>query len=74
MNLKGTIHKTLPYLLKPLSWLYGAVTMTRNWLFDKNVLPVEEFDVPVVSVGNLTVGAPQDSTCGVYRRYAFHFI
>lgn len=56
MNLKGTIHKTLPYLLKPLSWLYGAVTMTRNWLFDKNVLPVEEFDVPVVSVGNLTVG------------------
>lgn len=56
MNVKSTLHKTLPYILRPLSWLYGVVTMARNWLFDKNVLPVEEFDVPVVSVGNLTVG------------------
>lgn len=46
----------LPYLLKPLSWIYGVVTGVRNWLFDHKVLPQEEFDVPVVSVGNLTVG------------------
>lgn len=50
------LHKILPYILRPMSWLYGAVTETRNWLFDHNVLPVEEFDVPVVSVGNITVG------------------
>jgi len=36
--------------------MYGGVTVVRNWLFDQNILPVEEFDVPVVSVGNITVG------------------
>lgn len=43
-------------MLKPLSWIYGVVTSLRNWLFDKNVLPVEEFDVPVICVGNLSIG------------------
>ena len=51
-----TSHKILTYILKPLSWIYGAVTGIRNWLFDHKVLPVVEYDVPIVSVGNLTVG------------------
>lgn len=46
----------LHYVLLPLSWLYGMVTGVRNWLFDHNVLPQEEYDVPVITVGNLTVG------------------
>lgn len=50
------IHKILPYILKPLSWVYGAVTDFRNWMFDHKILPQEEFDIPIVSVGNLTVG------------------
>ena len=55
-KMSNLAHKTLPYILKPLSWLYGAVTDVRNWLFDHKVLTVEEFDVPVVSIGNITVG------------------
>ncbi len=54
--MSSSAHKILPYILKPLSWLYEGVTIVRNWLFDHNVLTVEEFDVPVVSVGNITVG------------------
>lgn len=50
------INRILPYVLRPFSWIYGFVTDVRNWLFDHKVLPVEEFDVPVVSIGNLTVG------------------
>lgn len=50
------VHTVLHYVLSPLSWLYGMVTGVRNWLFDHNVLPQEEYDVPVVTVGNLTVG------------------
>ena len=49
-------HQIIKYLLKPLSWIYGAVAETRNWLFDHKVLPQQEFDIPVVSVGNITVG------------------
>lgn len=54
MNIR--IHKILPHILRPLSYVYGAVTGIRNWLFDHHVLTVEEFGVPVVSIGNITVG------------------
>ncbi|MDE6297702.1 MAG: tetraacyldisaccharide 4'-kinase, partial [Muribaculaceae bacterium] len=51
-----TVKKLMTYLLKPLSWLYGGITGLRNWMFDQNILTTEEFDVPVVSVGNIAVG------------------
>jgi tetraacyldisaccharide 4'-kinase len=40
--------------LLPLSWLYGAAVATRNRYYDA-VAP-KKLPVPVVSVGNLTVG------------------
>lgn len=43
-------------LLKPFSWGYGSGVWLRNTAFDLGLLPQEEFDVPVVSVGNITVG------------------
>lgn len=43
-------------MLTPLSWLYGAVTSVRNFLFDKHIIPQHVFDVPVVCVGNISVG------------------
>lgn len=43
-------------LLTPLSWLYGAVTRVRNWLFDSKILTEQEYDIPIIGVGNLTVG------------------
>ena len=43
-------------ILTPFSWLYGAGVWVRNALFGMKVLPQESFDVPVVSVGNITVG------------------
>jgi tetraacyldisaccharide 4'-kinase len=42
--------------LRPVSWLYGGVVTLRNALFDRRVRRAEKLDVPVVSVGNLTVG------------------
>lgn len=43
-------------LLTPLSWLYGAATGVRNWLFDQKILKEQEYKIPIVGVGNLTVG------------------
>ena len=43
-------------LLTPFAWGYGAGVWLRNAAFNIGVLPQEEFDVPVVSVGNITVG------------------
>ena len=46
----------MTYLLTPLSWLFDGVTNVRNRMFDIGMLKMREFDVPVVSVGNITVG------------------
>ena len=43
-------------LLLPLSWLYGAAVAVRNRRYDRGHAPCERASVPVVSVGNLTVG------------------
>ncbi len=42
--------------LWPLGLLYGAVAAVRNWAFDRRLRAVHRLPVPVVSVGNLTVG------------------
>ena len=44
------------WALAPLTCIYRMVIGLRNKLFDWKILPSEEFDIPVVSVGNLTVG------------------
>lgn len=40
----------------PVSWIYGLAVKFRNKLFDWGILKSEEFDIPIISVGNLTVG------------------
>ncbi len=42
--------------LLPLSWCYGLGSRFRNMLFDMGVLKSHAFSVPVISVGNITVG------------------
>ena len=43
-------------VLTPLSWLYGIGVELRNWMFDNGILKQKEYPVPVICVGNLTVG------------------
>lgn len=40
----------------PLAWLYGVGVNFRNKLFDKKILKQHVFDIPIICVGNLTVG------------------
>ena len=42
--------------LKLLSLFYGIVSAIRNELFDLKILPSREFDLPIISIGNITVG------------------
>ena len=47
----------LPSLIAaPMAFLYGMAVRIRHKLFDLKILRSEEFDIPVVCVGNLTVG------------------
>ena len=47
----------IPFLfLYPLSLLYGLGVAVRNMMFDKGILKQHKFNIPVIVVGNLTVG------------------
>lgn len=43
-------------ILRPLGWIYGAVTALRNRRFDRGCAHSSVFPVPVISVGNITAG------------------
>ncbi len=43
-------------VLFPFSFFYWLIVGIRNLLFRLNILSVTEFDLPVISVGNITVG------------------
>ena len=44
------------FILGPLSIIYGTIVGIRNILFNIKVLSSKEFNVPVISIGNITVG------------------
>jgi len=46
----------LNLILLPLSWIYGIIVGFRNMFFNIELLPSESFDLPVISIGNITVG------------------
>ena len=53
--MEGDFIKINEWLL-PLSWIYGLGVRIRNSLFEIGLLKSHSFDVPVISVGNITVG------------------
>lgn len=43
-------------LLSPISFLYGIGVGLRNFMYRKDMIRGIEFDVPVISVGNMSIG------------------
>ena len=48
--------KSFRILLLPFSVLFGIIIIIRNWLYDKNILKSASFGLPLICVGNLSVG------------------
>ncbi|VAW91884.1 Tetraacyldisaccharide 4'-kinase [hydrothermal vent metagenome] len=46
----------ITFFLKPLSWLFCCVVFFRSYLYRFNILKSYKLNVPVIIVGNLTVG------------------
>lgn len=43
-------------MLSPLSAAYGAASWARTFLYDRHILSSYQSSIPVISIGNLTVG------------------
>ncbi|WP_158227833.1 tetraacyldisaccharide 4'-kinase [Estrella lausannensis] len=51
------LHKTAKILLAPLGYLYLAFVSMKNFAYDKKIFkPVAKPAVPLISIGNITVG------------------
>ncbi|MBN2424374.1 MAG: tetraacyldisaccharide 4'-kinase [Calditrichaceae bacterium] len=46
----------LKIIVIPFALLYGLIIEIRNILYDLKIMPITKYAVPVISVGNLTVG------------------
>jgi tetraacyldisaccharide 4'-kinase len=52
----------LKFILYPLALIYGLVVFFRNRFYDLGILKSQDFDIPVISVGNITVGGTGKTT------------
>ena len=53
MNRKNS---NIRFLLLPVALLYSLVIWLRNLLFDWKILPSKKFPIPVICIGNISVG------------------
>lgn len=62
MSLESLLHKMwqqrngVSQALRPLSWLYCSVVFLRRWLYRLHLLPSTRIPVPVIVIGNISVG------------------
>lgn len=49
-------HIKINQWLTPLSWIYGIGTAFRNTLYNIGILRSYTYDIPIIDVGNITVG------------------
>lgn len=55
MRSEGDYIKINEWLL-PLSWIYGLGVRLRNQMFEMGILKEQAYDIPIIGVGNITVG------------------
>lgn len=48
--------RILRYLLFPITIIYGLITIIRNSLYDARIFKSSSFDLPVICIGNLSMG------------------
>ncbi len=58
--------KSFRILLIPFALLYGLIIWVRNWLYDKKIFKSTTFGLPLICIGNLSVGGTGKSPMAEY--------
>ncbi len=66
MHFKNIYLRSFRLFLFPISILYGIVVALRNLLYDKKVITSVEFNIPIICVGNISVGGTGKSPMVMY--------
>ncbi len=56
MHFKNIYLRSFRLFLFPFSFLYGLIIKLRNFLYDKKIIEGVTFNIPIIGVGNLSVG------------------
>src|SRR5688572_28473202 len=56
MNFNFPLLRPIRMLLFPFSVIYGVIIVLRNWLYNRDVFSSTSFNLPLICVGNLSVG------------------
>jgi len=68
---RGKTARAVRALLAPAEALYGAVIATRGKLYDWGIFRETEFSVPVLSIGNLSVGGTGKTPVAAWFAHKF---
>jgi len=72
MNFNFYLLKSFRILLFPFSLIYGLAVIVRNYLFDKNIYNSVAFNLPIIGIGNLSVGGTGKSPMVEYLIELLH--
>lgn len=56
MHFKNFYLRSFRLFLFPLALIYGAIVKTRNFLYEKGIIKYVKFNIPIICVGNVSVG------------------
>jgi tetraacyldisaccharide 4'-kinase len=64
--MSSSLKKILRWLLFPISIIYGVVVYIRNIFYNKGWFKSTKFSLPIISVGNISVGGTGKSPMVIY--------